>query len=67
MRPHGTPRELERRRLRALELLDQGVEPHVVAERIGVDRRSVRRWSKRIGGGDAPGSRLSPLRADLRS
>lgn len=46
MRPHGTPKELERRRVRALELLDQGVEPHIIAERLGVDRRSVRRWRR---------------------
>ncbi len=46
MRPHGSPAELERRRCRALGFLRQGVEPHVVAERLGVDRRSVRRWKR---------------------
>jgi len=46
MRPHGSPTELEQRRFRALELLRQGLEPHVVAERLGVDRRSVRRWKR---------------------
>lgn len=46
MRPHGTPRELETRRLRAVELLKHGIEPHVVAHRLGVDRRSVRRWNR---------------------
>jgi len=46
MRPHGSPAELERRRVRALELLNQGLEPHVVAQRVGVDRRSVRRWKR---------------------
>ena len=46
MRPHGRPAELERGRRRALELLRQGVEPHVVAERFRVDRRSVRRWKR---------------------
>lgn len=46
MRPHGSPAELERRRLRAIALLNEGIEPHVVAERIGVDRRSVRRWKR---------------------
>jgi transposase len=46
MRPHGTPQELEARRLRAVELLKQGIEPHVVADRVGVDRRSVRRWNR---------------------
>ena len=46
MRPHGSPADLERRRLRALELLNEGLEPHVVAQRVGVDRRSVRRWKR---------------------
>ncbi len=45
MRPSGSPAELERRRLRAIELLQRDIPVHVVAERLGVDRRSVRRWS----------------------
>lgn len=44
MRPTGSPEELEHRRLRALALLDEGLQPVEVARRIGVDRRSVRRW-----------------------
>jgi len=44
MRPTGSPEELERRRLRALALLDEGLQPVEVARRVGVDRRSVRRW-----------------------
>lgn len=44
MRPTGSPEELERRRLRALALLDEGLLPVEVARRVGVDRRSVRRW-----------------------
>lgn len=44
MRPSGTPQELEQRRLRALRLLGAGFAPVEVARRIGVDRRSVRRW-----------------------
>lgn len=46
MRPQGSPVELERRRLRAIALLEQGLRPHEVAERVGVDRRSVRRWHR---------------------
>jgi hypothetical protein len=46
MRPQGSPVELERRRLRAIALLEQGLLPHEVAERVGVDRRSVRRWKR---------------------
>lgn len=44
MRPPGSPAELERRRHRAIALLDTGLMPHEVAKRVGVDRRSVRRW-----------------------
>jgi transposase len=46
MRPQGTPAELERRRVRAVALLRDGLLPHEVAERVGVDRRSVRRWNR---------------------
>lgn len=48
MRPKGSPAELERRRLRALSLLEQGLQPVEVAQRLGVDRRSVRRWKAAV-------------------
>jgi len=44
MRPAGSPKELERRRTRAIALLKEGLAPVEVAHRLGVDRRSVRRW-----------------------
>lgn len=44
MRPYGTPQQLEQRRFRALALLGQGYPPVEVARRVGVNRRSVRRW-----------------------
>jgi len=44
MRPTGSPRELEQRRYRALQLLGEGYTPVTVARQLGVDRRSVRRW-----------------------
>ena len=44
MRPAGSPEELERRRRRAMRLLDDGYAPVDVARMVGVDRRSVRRW-----------------------
>jgi len=44
MRPQGSPEELERRRKRAIALLEEGLAPVDVAQRVGVDRRSVRRW-----------------------
>lgn len=46
MRPQGSPAELERRRLRAIKLLARDIPVHVVADRLGVDRRSVRRWKR---------------------
>ena len=46
MRPQGSPAELERRRLRAIELLQRDIPVQAVAERLGVDRRSVRRWKR---------------------
>lgn len=46
MRPTGSPEELERRRVRALALLKEGLLPVEVARRLGVDRRSVRRWKR---------------------
>lgn len=44
MRPFGSPEQLERRRLKAMELLDLGKQPVEVARILRVDRRSVRRW-----------------------
>jgi transposase len=44
MRPTGSPKALEQRRVRAISLLGEGWTPVEVARRLGVDRRSVRRW-----------------------
>ena len=44
MRPFGSPEQLERRRIKAIELLGLGKQPVEVARAVGVDRRSVRRW-----------------------
>jgi transposase len=60
MRPQGSPAELERRRLRAIELLQRDVPVHVVAERLGVDRRSVRRWKRAHRGHGRAGLRARP-------
>jgi len=64
MRPHGSPAQLETRRLHALSLLHQGLAPVEVARRVGVDRRSVRRWNAaaRAGGRDAIRARPVPGR-----
>src|SRR2546427_3138910 len=60
MRPRGSPAELERRRLRAIELLQREIPVHVVAERLGVDRRSVRRWKRAYRGRGRNGLRARP-------
>lgn len=44
MRPQGSPKELEQRRQRAISLLQEGYQPVDVANLLGVERRSVRRW-----------------------
>lgn len=44
MRPAGSPEELEQRRARAIAWLKEGLAPVEIAHRLGVDRRSVRRW-----------------------
>lgn len=44
MRPLGGAKQLERRRARAIALLQDGRAPVEVARLVGVDRRSVRRW-----------------------
>jgi transposase len=45
MRPVGSARQLERRRQRAIALLQDGRPPVEVGRLVGVDRRSVRRWN----------------------
>jgi transposase len=47
MRPSGSAAELERRRRRAVELVDQGDAPSTVARILGVDRSSIYRWRQR--------------------
>jgi transposase len=45
MRPIGSPAQLQERRTHAIQLLKQGYSPVEAARKIGVDRRSVRRWN----------------------
>jgi len=44
MRPYGSPAQLEQRRLEAVALFEKGVAPVDIARKLGVGRRSVRRW-----------------------
>jgi len=60
MRPVGDPKELERRRERAIALLEQGLMPVEVARRVGVDRRSVRRWKAAYRKRGAAGLKAKP-------
>src|SRR2546428_3932898 len=60
MRPQGSRAELERRRVRAIELLQRDVPVHAVAERRGVDRRSVRRWKRAYRRGGRAGLEARP-------
>jgi transposase len=46
MRPIGTAEELQRRRLRAVELVEQGESPAEVARFLGCGRSSVYTWVK---------------------
>ena len=64
MRDKGTPSELERRRLLAVERVLEGYTTEEVGEFLGVDPRSVRRWvaAYREGGGPGLLSRPAPGR-----
>src|SRR6266851_1341968 len=46
MRPQGTAVELERRRRRAVQLVEQGESPTVVARILGVTPSSLHRWRR---------------------
>ena len=55
--PAGVQRDrvkLERRRLRAARLLQQGLHEAEVARRVGVHRQSVNRWARQLAQGGRP-------------
>jgi transposase len=64
MRPAGTAAELERRRVRAVELLTHGHSLNEVARRVGCNASSVMRWrnASRRGGRKALRPRPTPGR-----
>lgn len=64
MRPQGSPEALQKRRFRAISLLEKGYPPVEVARMVGVDRRSVRRWkaAKRKSGISSLKAKPSPGR-----
>lgn len=47
LRPNGTPKELERRRLRAMALLDKGLSGVEVAQAVGATPGAVSQWKAR--------------------
>jgi transposase len=51
MRSIGSPAELERRRFLAVQRVAEGYDPQEVADVLGVDSRSVRRWVATSGRG----------------
>lgn len=51
MRPKGSAAELERRRLRAVELVEQGESPTAITRILGVARGSLYRWRQAAGSG----------------
>lgn len=51
MRPNGCPKELERRRIRAVRLVEEGESPTVIARILGVSTRSIRRWRTMVANG----------------
>src|SRR5580704_18539344 len=52
-RPVGTSEELERRRRRAVDLVNRGERPSLVACCLGVNRNSVYRWRRQAATGPA--------------
>jgi transposase len=60
MRPFGTARELEQRRLLAIRLLSEGMSAAEVARRTQVDSRSVRRWRAAARAAGEPGVAARP-------
>lgn len=64
MRPEGSPAELERRRFRAVVLIQDGCSLNEVARRIGCNASSVMRWRDafRRGGQQALHSKPTPGR-----
>ncbi len=60
MRPFGSPTQLEHRRQQAAILFDKGITPVVIARKLKVDRRSVRRWKANYRKQGAKGLKAKP-------
>src|SRR5215831_20142838 len=66
-RPIGTAAELERRRRRAVELLEQGESPSAVARILGVHETSVHRWRRMARNGPGLDAKPHPGRKPFLS
>jgi transposase len=60
MRPHGSPQELERRRQRAVKMLQQGATITDVARRVGCSHSSVILWRDTLRRSGAEGLKAKP-------
>ena len=60
MRPKGSAEELERRRRRAVALLQDGMTPAAVARAVGASRASVTRWRQAVEAGGRDALRAKP-------
>lgn len=60
MRPHGTPEQLEQRRLRAVALSRQGSGPAAIARELGTTPQSVCQWLRKHRRYGADGLRARP-------
>lgn len=60
MRPHGSPLQLEARRMRAAELLAKGMRPAEVARAVGSSPSSVARWKEALSKRGVEGLKAKP-------
>lgn len=60
MRPHGSPKALEQRRRRIVDLLKQNLSLHEIARRIGCHPSSVLRWRNALNSGGANALKAKP-------
>jgi transposase len=61
MRPNGSPKTLERRRRRAIELLKAGLTMEEVSHRVGSSIASVSRWNQAFQDGGAKALTAKPV------
>ena len=60
MRPFGSPKTLERRRRKAVALLEEGLSLHEVARRVGCHASSVLRWKSALAKAGSKGLEPKP-------